>query len=43
MRFGFAPLYCGYTDILCAAEILADILKSREWDQPRFMKRAKVT
>ena len=43
MRFGFAPLYCAYGEIVRAAEILADILKSREWDQPRFMKRAKVT
>jgi hypothetical protein len=26
-----------------AAEILAGILASREWDQPRFKTRAKVT
>jgi hypothetical protein len=26
-----------------AAEILADILTSREWDLPRFKARAKVT
>ena len=43
MRFGFTPLYSSYTEISRAAEILADILKSREWDQPRFKKRAKVT
>ena len=43
MRFGFAPLYNRFTDIIRAAEILADILKTREWDQPRFKARAKVT
>ena len=43
MRFGFAPLYNSFADMVRAAEILADILKSREWDQPRFRQRAKVT
>jgi kynureninase len=43
MRFGFTPLYTRFTDTLRAAEILADILSSREWDQPRFKERAKVT
>ena len=43
MRFGFTPLYNCYADIVRAADILADILKTREWDQPRFKARAKVT
>jgi kynureninase len=43
MRFGFTPLYTRYADVVRAAEILADILKSREWDQLRFKTRAKVT
>ena len=43
MRFGFAPLYNSYTDVVCAAEILFEILASREWDQPRFHQRARVT
>ena len=43
MRFGFAPLYNSYAEIVRAAEILAEILAAREWDQPRFKKRAKVT
>ena len=43
MRFGFAPLYNRFADIVRAAEGLADVLTSREWDQPRFMTRAKVT
>jgi len=43
MRFGFTPLYTRYADVLGAAGILAEILSSREWDQPRFKARAKVT
>jgi kynureninase len=43
MRFGFTPLYARYTDVVRAAEILAEILVSREWNQPRFKTRAKVT
>ena len=43
MRFGFTPLYNSYSDMVRAAEILADILQSREWDQRRFKTRAKVT
>jgi kynureninase len=43
MRFGFAPLYNSFADMVRAAEILADILSSREWDQPHFKERAKVT
>lgn len=43
MRFGFAPLYNTHAEMVSAAEILADILSSREWDQPRFKQRAKVT
>jgi kynureninase len=43
MRFGFTPLYTRYADVVLAAEILAGILANREWDQPRFKARAKVT
>ena len=43
MRFGFAPLYNRFEDMVRAAEILSDILTAREWDQPRFRQRAKVT
>ena len=43
MRFGFAPLYNSHTEMVRAAEILAEVLSSREWDQPRFKARAKVT
>lgn len=43
MRFGFAPLYNSFTDMVRAAEILEEILQTGEWDQPRFHQRAKVT
>jgi len=43
MRFGFAPLYNTHAQVVAAAEILADILIARSWDQPRFRDRAKVT
>jgi len=43
MRFGFAPLYNSFAEMVGAAEILAEVLTSREWDQPRFRQRAKVT
>jgi kynureninase len=43
MRFGFAPLYNRFGDMVRAAEILADVLAAGEWDQPRFKERAKVT
>lgn len=43
MRFGFAPLYNSHIEMVRAAEILADILATREWDKPRFKERAKVT
>jgi kynureninase len=43
MRFGFAPLYNRFSEVVRAAEILSEILAAREWDQPRFKARAKVT
>jgi kynureninase len=43
MRFGFAPLYNRFEDAWRAAELLADILASREWDQSSFHERKTVT
>ena len=39
--FGFAPLYNGFAEVWRAAAILADIIHNREWDQPRFIERAR--
>jgi len=43
MRFGFCPLYNRFEEMVRAAEILSQILTTREWDQPCFKARAKVT
>jgi kynureninase len=43
MRFGFAPLYNGFEEVWRAAEALGAVLSAREWDQPRFLTRARVT
>jgi len=43
MRFGFTPLYTSFEETWLAADALADILSTREWDQPRFRERRKVT
>ena len=43
MRFGLAPLYLSEADIDAAVVILADILATGAWDQPRFHARQAVT
>ena len=43
MRFGFAPLYNRHEEVWRAAEALGEVLASREWDQLRFLERARVT
>jgi len=43
IRLGFAPLYNSYAEVVRAAELLAEILNSASWDQPRFHARLKVT
>ena len=43
MRFGFCPLYNRFEEMVAAAETIAGILASREWNQPRFHERSKVT
>jgi kynureninase len=43
MRFGFAPLYLRYRDVLEAASSLGDVLRSEAWRDPKFSARAAVT
>jgi kynureninase len=43
MRFGLAPLYLRYVDVWDAAEHLAQILESGEWQQEAFRVRRAVT
>jgi kynureninase len=43
LRFGFAPLYNGFADVVTAADAIADILKTEAWKAPQFTNRSKVT
>jgi len=43
IRFGFAPLYNRFEDAWLAADALAGILSTREWDAPHLHARQKVT
>ena len=43
MRFGFTPLYIDTGDVTRAAEIIADVLSNRLWDDPHYQTRSRVT
>ncbi|MEO8527145.1 MAG: kynureninase [Caldimonas sp.] len=43
LRFGFTPLYTRFVDVFDAAQVLADVLASGSWREPRFNRRAAVT
>jgi kynureninase len=43
LRFGFTPLYVSESDVVAAAKHLAEILATREWDQPTFKQKHAVT
>lgn len=43
MRFGFAPLYNGFSDAWDAASTLAEILAARSWDRGENTRRPTVT
>lgn len=43
MRFGFTPLYIDEADVRAAVAILAEILNTRLWEEPRFKQKALVT
>ena len=43
MRFGFTPLYLGYTDVWDAVSVLEEILTSGIWQDERFARRGAVT
>ena len=43
MRFGFAPLYISYQDVIDAVEILKDVLTTESWRDPKFIKKSAVT
>lgn len=43
LRFGFAPLYTRYVDVVAAAERLVAIVDERRFDAPRYRQKAAVT
>lgn len=43
LRFGFAPLYVRFSDVLSAAGTLETILRQESWDRPEFHARKAVT
>ena len=43
IRFGFAPLYLSYVEVVQAAGHLKAVLEHREWDRPQFRVRKTVT
>jgi kynureninase len=43
LRFGFTPLYLRFADAFDAAEHLAQVMASGEWQRPEFMQRSAVT
>jgi len=43
MRFGFTPLYTGYTDVWGAVQHLVEIMADQEWRREEFNRRVAVT
>ena len=43
LRFGFAPLYNSFADVVHGVDALADVVTSGAWNAPQFTNRAKVT
>lgn len=43
IRFGFTPLYLSFDDVLQAAVMLERVLTEKLWDNPKFLKKEKVT
>jgi kynureninase len=42
LRFGLTPLYLRYIDVWKAAKAIGEVMRSGEWDQPEFKRKAKV-
>ena len=43
LRFGFTPLFIDESEVDAAVSHLAQVLTTREWDQPQFLARKAVT
>ena len=43
LRMGFAPLYTRFADVWRAVDTLAEVIRTRAWDDPAYRVRAAVT
>jgi kynureninase len=43
LRFGLAPLYVRFVDVFDTVDAIATIVRTGEWDQPRFLSAKAVT
>lgn len=43
MRFGFTPLYLGFTDVAHAVAVLKEVLDTQAWKDPKYSIRTTVT
>ena len=43
LRFGLAPLYLRYQDVILAVEAIGDAVTTGAWDKPQYRDRAAVT
>lgn len=43
MRFGFTPLYLGFSDVARAVDILQELLETKAWQDPAYAVRQAVT
>jgi len=43
VRFGFTPLYVRFADVWDAVEVLAEVMESGAWRDPRYAAREAVT
>jgi kynureninase len=43
LRFGFAPLYVRFSDVIASIELLVEIMNTNAWNQPAFLAKKSVT
>jgi kynureninase len=43
LRFGFTPLYLGFSDVWKAVDHLHKVMQTEEWRDPRFAHKNAVT
>jgi kynureninase len=43
LRFGFSPLYLSFAEIDRAVDVLAEILTTGSWNDPRYTEKRRVT